>query len=81
MTSLFVLLDGGAIIRETFMPLDKIIVFVMAIAFFGFLIFLAIKTRQNAGKEGQPSSPPPCNSEEDSLPEQSRGKERRKFNR
>ena len=78
---LFVLLDGGAIIEEICMPLDKIIVIVMAIAFFGGLIFLAIKSRRDASKQGQPSSSPTYNREEDSSPEQSREKERRKITR
>ena len=77
MMSHFAVLDGGGAMKETCMPLDRIVVFAMAIAFFGGLIWLAVKSRRGAGKEGQP----PYNREEDSAPQQSREKERRKPNR
>jgi len=63
------------------MSLDKIIVIAMAVAFFGGIIWLGIKSRQNASNEGQPSSSPNYNREEDSSLEKSREKERRKSNR
>jgi hypothetical protein len=70
---------GSAIIKETYLALDKIIVFIMAIAFFGGLIFLALKGRRDATKEGQPSASPAQNSVDDvSPPYQPQGKKRRK---
>jgi hypothetical protein len=64
------------------MALDKIIVFIMAIAFFGGLIFLALKGRRDATKEGQPSSSHSQDAAEaDALPIQPQEKERRKSKR
>jgi hypothetical protein len=61
------------------MALDKIIVFVMAIGFFGFLIFLALKGRREATREGQPSSSSTQNVADDvASPPQPQEKERRK---
>jgi hypothetical protein len=61
------------------MALDNIIVFVMAIAFFGGLIFLALKGRRDTTKEGQQSSSPTQNTADDvALPIQPQEKERRK---
>jgi hypothetical protein len=64
------------------MALDKIIVSIMAIAFFGGLIFLALKGRRDATKEGQPSSSPTQNIANDlASPIQPKEKERRKSKR
>ncbi len=51
----------SVIIKETHMALDNIIVFVLAIGFFGGLIFLALKGRRDTTREGQPSSSPAQN--------------------
>jgi hypothetical protein len=61
------------------MALDNIIIFVLAIGFFGGIIFLALKSRRDTTSEGHPSSSPAQNSADDvALPSQPREKERRK---
>ena len=60
------------------MSLDKIIVIAMAVAFFGGIILLGIKSRQDKNKERQPPSSPDQNSERVDLPFEPREKERRK---
>jgi len=60
------------------MTLDKIIVIVMAAAFFGGIIWLGIKSRQDKNKERQPPSSSDQNSERADLPYEPREKERRK---
>jgi hypothetical protein len=70
---------GSAIIKETHMALDKIIVFIMAIAFFGGLIFLALKGRRDTTRDSQQSSSHYQDAADDvALPIQPQGKERRK---
>ena len=60
------------------MPLDKIIVLIMALAFFGGLIFLAIRNQRERAGEGQPSAPPIDDNEDSVSPTQPRGTQRRK---
>jgi hypothetical protein len=53
------LLQGkSVIIEEERMALDKIIVLVMATAFFGSLIYLALKGRREETRKGHPPSSP-----------------------
>lgn len=58
------------------MPLDTIIVLVLAIAFFGGLIYLALKTRRDRNNIG-PTTPPP-GGEEERRPAEMRERKRRK---
>lgn len=67
----------SAIGKEMHMALDKIIVFVMAIAFFGGLMYLALKGRRGTSRESQPfSSRTQGAAEPDALPIQPQEKER-----
>ena len=50
------------------MALDKIIVFVMAIAFFGGLMYLALKGQRGTSRESQPFSSRTQNSVDDVSP-------------
>lgn len=60
------------------MSLDKIIVIALAVAFFGGIFFLAIKSRQDKNKQGQPPSSTDYDREGGALPFHSREKEQRK---
>jgi hypothetical protein len=60
------------------MSIDKIIVIALAVAFFGGVILLAIKSRQDKNKEGQPPSFSDKSSDGVALPSQPREKEQRK---
>jgi hypothetical protein len=61
------------------MTLDKIIVIAMAVAFFGGIIWLGIKSRQDKSRASQPPASPDQNNERANLPYEPREKERRKF--
>jgi hypothetical protein len=73
-----VLRGRHAVSKETLMSLDKIVVIALAVAFFGGVILLAIKSRQDKNKEGQPPASPDQNSEDVALQIDRREKERRK---
>lgn len=60
------------------MPLDTIIVSIMALAFFGGIIFLAVKNRGNESTEIRPAEPPAIEKEDNLTPMPPRSKERRK---
>jgi preprotein translocase subunit SecG len=61
------------------MSLDKIIVAILALIFFGGAILLALKSQREKNREDQPPSPSPGqNNEEGVSPLQPREKERRK---
>jgi hypothetical protein len=60
------------------MSLDKIIVIVLAVGFFGGVILLAIKSREGIKQEGPAPSSPDQNNESVALPLEPRKKERRK---
>jgi hypothetical protein len=71
---------AGFIPEEGVMSLDKIVVLILAIVFFGGVAFLYRKSRQAEQKVGQQPSPPvPATIAEDSSPK--RQKKRQKSSR
>jgi preprotein translocase subunit SecG len=71
--------SGDSNHKETHMSLDKIIVIVLALLFFGGVLVVALKNRQNKGTEDQSPSPPTrTQSTEGVSPFPSQEKEKRK---
>jgi hypothetical protein len=67
----------GVQLKEALMSLDKIVICILALAFFGGLAFLSWKTRRDAKRGGQvPSSAIPEGAERDAS-NRSKEKERR----
>jgi hypothetical protein len=64
--------------RRTLMSIDKIVVIALAVAFFGGVILLAIKSKRDAVKEAQPPPSSDQSREGVALPFQPRENERQK---
>jgi hypothetical protein len=60
------------------MSIDNIVVIALAVAFFGGVILLAIKSKRDKDKEAQPPSSPDARSETVAMPFQPRENERQK---
>ncbi len=52
---------------EAYMSLDKIVVIVLALLFFGGVLLVALKNRQAKSREGQPSSSSANSPDEESF--------------